>query len=156
MESIQLDNLLKFCFITHSQMSIFKWTALDSDYILEKWDKIIGTKPTKIISPHRTMIYEVNKSWREIWKVDDKKWNEVKSIIYFIRDVNSNSLSPRFINTISECWGPDDLVKLYEKWIGSSNLISSNDYNHIHTTLSKQLDIYKFKNQREYNLTLLV
>ena len=133
--------------------------SLDPDYILDKWFKIIGTKPTQTTSPTRSIkvLDLLNSNWRSVWKVEEKKWNEIKQIIHFIRDFNSKNLfKPSKPNTFRECWGPDDLVHLYERWIGSSNLISLNEYNHIHTILLKQLDIYKMQNQREYNLTLLL
>ena len=150
MEKSQLDNLINFVFVFHRQMDN-NWIDCDPDYILEKWDKIIGTRSDKFMFPKGN--YSI-KEWKKRWNVTEEKYEEVKQIISFIIELNLRPIN-KYENT-EYYWRPDDLVKIYEDNIGDSNLISKMNYNHIHELVKKSIEEYKLKYLREYNIILLV
>ena len=162
MEKSQLDNLINFVFVFHRQMDN-NWIDCDPDYILEKWDKIIGTRSDKFMFPEGN--YSI-KEWKKRWNVTEEKYEEVKQIISFIIELNLRPIN-KYENTEyyaylygefspNKNWRPDDLVKIYEDNIGDSNLISKMNYDHIHELVKKSIEEYKLKYLREYNIILLV
>lgn len=141
MEKSQLDNLINIAFLFNREMDS-QWTDLNNDYILEKWNKIIGTEPDKSFSVYEDYVID---NWKRKWLVKDDEYQRVKHIINFIRIVNTDV-----------DWRPDNLVKIYEDNIGDPNLISKEYYDHIHASVKNAIQIYKSRYLREYNLTLLV
>ena len=151
----QLDNLINFAFVFHRQMDN-NWIDCDPDYILEKWNKIIGTKSDKLIFISED--YPI-KNWKKRWNVTEEKYEEVKQIISFIRQLNLKPINNKDENTEfspNKNWRPDDLVKIYEHNIGDPNLISKDNYDHIHELVKRAIGVYKHKYLREYNIILLV
>lgn len=156
MEKSQLDNLINIAFLFHRQMDN-QWMDLNNDYIIEKWNKIIGTKSNKsVFMPEDDNVL----MWKTKWFINLEEYDQVKQILSFIRQLN---IRPIFVYRestdnylLNNNWRPDDLVKLYKNNIGDPNLISKEYYGHIHALVKNAIQFYKSMYLREYNLTLLV
>ena len=130
---------------------------LNNDYIIEKWNKIIGTKSNKsVFMPEDDNVL----MWKTKWFINLEEYDQVKQILSFIRQLN---IRPIFVYRestdnylLNNNWRPDDLVKLYKNNIGDPNLISKEYYGHIHALVKNAIQFYKSMYLREYNLTLLV
>ena len=156
MEKSLLDKLINIAFLFHRQMDN-QWMDLNNDCIIEKWNKIIGTKSNKsVFMPEDDNVL----MWKTKWFINLEEYDQVKQILSFIRQLN---IRPIFVYRestdnylLNNNWRPDDLVKLYKNNIGDPNLISKEYYGHIHALVKNAIQFYKSMYLREYNLTLLV
>lgn len=97
----KLDNLIDFCFISHSMEII----GFSPSYLMEKWTKYIGIVPNgdDIVGDY-PRLKEVVDEWSNRWEFDNQvndydygiDNSYIHKIVYFILIINSNPFT--FIN----------------------------------------------------------
>ncbi len=111
----------------------------DPEYIMEKWNKYIGVKPSSDIIFNKEGVIN---QWIKKWYVSDKQVDNMKNILEFIVRVNhkhffirgleadendsSNHIKPNSV------WFLSDLIELFEEVVGPSEDINTEFYNHLH------------------------
>jgi predicted nucleic-acid-binding protein len=160
----QLDNLIRFVLNNHINMDQH---LIDNDpsYIMEKWNKYIGVKPkkNKELPSYKTLkhilVSEVMNSenievrnWILKWNVNEKTYNEIKEIVYFIIEINKKNFRVH-----NRCI-PSDIVTLFQENIGSFEDINKYHGGNLHAIIENFLVNWLSDTQvtRDYNLVLLV
>jgi hypothetical protein len=134
MEKSQLDNLLKIYVIFHKNF------FHHPDYIMEKWDAIIGTKVERKILTETSTTGQI--TWCNTWCV---KWEDYSNIIHFFTVLSSYDLGEIT---------PGKIIDIYDSYIGDPHLINKTNWNGIHRVSLHYMEDYIKKYLREYNLEL--
>ncbi len=165
MTKIQLDNLIKFSFNFHKTMGC-SLKEHSADYLLEKWNKYIGTKPNAIKLPTRKYIIE-NKhlhnddivEWISRWNIQTE-YDQVKEILNFILLINSKYFpTEKNRKELTNTWSVSDLIRAYKTTIGDPNLINNEPYSHLHALLIKSMNEWlknDVETMRDYTLNTIV
>jgi hypothetical protein len=141
MTSNQLNNLLNFTLLLHKVHTDGYFLQQSPDYILEKYDKMIGFDP---LSPCDMSKFHV--SMRDNYL---KRWylkrpsTKLLSILNYFFEIHSKPFSV------------DSVVDAFAIHIGNMGLINNEVYTHLHPLLIKFIDKTKTLHQREINLELL-
>jgi hypothetical protein len=127
------------------------------DYILEKWEKYIGTKPKEnenldwsVLSALDRINFDDNRDflikWRYKWGLSN--YTKIKEILYFISIINKKGL---YLHT------PSGIIDIYTKLIGDPNLINKYEYKHLHVLVEESFNRWKdtLVNNREFKLIIL-
>ena len=169
----QLDNLIGFCFNFHINMDS-DILDHDYDYIMEKWEKYIGVKPSEIDSFELNLFkrringidkmeirkynkdfkYPVN-DWMGKWDCDAKYWKNIKEIFHFICVLNTRPLIQYRETKIKVAWSIEEIVCEFKKWIGDPESINTDVYKHLHYNIKSVMDKWLETNKREYKLMIL-
>lgn len=127
----KVKNLISFCFLLHKSMGM-NWVTESPDYILEKWNSIIGFEPEEY--PYLSIVENDNEigKWVRKWSVSEDFLKKYLRIIVFIRIINTKSL----IQLVDEkIWTLTDLIDTFESHLGEGSISNINEvkYNHIHS-----------------------
>jgi hypothetical protein len=158
MYSNQIRNIIGFTFNFHQQCDM-NWEMESLDYILEKWEKYIGTDTKSNLFdleslPLRDKIK--TQKWIYTWKISDKEFSKVKEIIYLINRINYKALIYS-ANTDIRYWNLQDLIDEFSKAIDIEK-VNKDLYNNNHEIIKNEIFKWlgKLENKRSYNLNLLV
>ncbi len=150
MNESRLKNLINFSFLCY----LLPIACIDSVYIIEKWNKYIGTTPHKNgnldldkLDTHNEF-HQYLIEWVTLW--GEKHYAEIKEILYFI-------LLIRSVGSYQSPLKLSKLVELFEKNIGSLQDVNDIEYINLHAVAQNTVqDWLNLKeNQREYKLLLL-
>lgn len=155
MDTSQLNNLIRFCFLFHKSMVM--WINQHPDYIKEKWNKYIGFTPNKLeLYPQD----DKTVTWLKKWSVSNEDWEELKEVINFIRVINTKLfvVSGGNENRRFKQWSPSDLIEEFERLIGNKEKISNIEVLGLHPLVEKEIEYWMWQtdNKRDYNLNLLL
>jgi hypothetical protein len=159
MDGNQMSNIVGFVFNLHKQCDI-NWEKESPDYIMEKWNKYIGTKTIsnlfdlESLSPRSKA---KTKHWIRIWNVSDSKFHEMKEIVYLINIINTKAILQPIDNSNIRYWNLEELIDLFSKVIDIEK-VNKEFYNHQHTLVKREVVkwLNRTENKRAYNLNLLV
>lgn len=161
MNANQLHNLIYFCANFHRAFDC-KIEDQNSEYILEKWEKYIGVKPSvnndlpsasNIMSNKHLYSHELV-TWIKRWNRHGQ-YDKMKDILNFILIINTKMFSKK--DDLS--WTPSELISTFEKNIGNSKDISNFEYSHLHELIMRKLHndwLTSDKIYRDYKLCLLI
>lgn len=148
-----MDNLINFSLLFRITRDT-KLIACDINYIWEKYEKMIGFDP--IINED-----EFSDWWQNV-ALTDYNAMAVKSD-WYSRWSRNGKLEPkkeRVLNYLcmfsTVVPNIDNMLSLFRKYIGPTDLIKKEVYTHIHPLVIKFMDEYKEKFRRELNLEFLV
>ena len=145
----------------------YNFLGNDPSYIMEKWNKYIGVKPTIENTLILNNINPINK-WIERWHVSDEQVESMRNILTFILKVNhkhffirgfeadendpSNHIKPNSV------WFLSDLIELFEEVVGPAEDINTELYNHLHPIVAEVITEWENSKlvRRDSNLTLLL
>ena len=150
----QLDNLIRFSFLFHKTMDC-DWVRQSPDYIWEKWQAYFGFTPDEQeIYPEDTETIK----WLKLWDVSNGDWQRLKSVVKFIRIVNSRPLVGGPSVKWEHQWSPSELIELFEKIFGDRSKITQIEYRGLHILIDHEIEhwIWQTDYKRDYNLNLLV
>ena len=164
----QAKNLVNFSILMHNCITNEPtFLGYDPEYIMEKWDKYIGVKPTIENTLILNNINPINK-WIERWHVSDEQVESMRNILTFILKVNhkhffirgfdadendpSNHIKPNSV------WFLSDLIELFEEVVGPAEDINKELYNHLHPNVAEVITDWENSKlvRRDNNLTLLL
>jgi hypothetical protein len=131
---------------------------IDPTYIMEKWEKYIGVIPKSKDLSYYSIIFippsadktndSIARDWISKWRVDEKTYNEIKEILYFIILLNNKHL---------RLCTPSDIIELFNDNIGDFYNIKNKSGGNLHTLVENRiknwLSIKRIR--RDYNLILL-
>lgn len=124
--------------------TFFDWHNLT--YIIEKWEKLIGVKPVKRDYLDEEKLTLIKSKWISIWMKSRNLTIEESCIINYIIAVSCISLTKITF---------DDMVFLFEKYIGNKEDITNEMYGHIHPLSLNHWNKFIEKNKRSINLEIL-
>ena len=146
----QAHNLVYFTFMcrfnTESHVRGWGRNAHDITYINEKWEKLIGVKPVKPDYVDVEEIDHIKSEWIITWMISRSLTIEESCIMNYIIAVSRISLLKITF---------DDMVFLFEKYIGNKEDISNEEYRHIHPLSLDHWNKFIEKNKRSINLQIL-
>ena len=143
----------------------YNFLGNDPEYIMEKWNKYIGVKPSSDITFNKEGVIG---QWIKRWQVSDEQVDTMKNILTFIVRVNhkhffirgfeadendpSNHIKPNSV------WFLSDLIELFEEVVGPAEDINTELYNHLHPIVAKVITEWEDSKlvRRDNNLTLLL
>jgi hypothetical protein len=166
----QAKNLVNFSILMHNclingSVKDYSFLGNDPSYIMEKWDKYIGVKPSSDITFNKEGVID---QWIKRWHVSDEQVDNMKNILAFIVRVNhkhffirgleadendsSNHIKPNSV------WFLSELVELFEDVVGPADDINTEFYNHLHPNVAKVITEWENSTlvRRDNNLTLLL
>lgn len=158
MDNKQLDNLIKFCFLFHTNLGSGELIKISPDYLNEKYEKLIGIKPKEnnnlLISNFYNPIDEIliNRNlikWHNIWN-RSYNYNELKEILFFLYKLNTRKIYN---------WSLFEIIQLFKECLGIDvKDINTVPYNHIHKILRNEIDKWVNLpiNNREYKLNIVL
>jgi len=159
MDRNQINNIIGFVFNFHKQCDI-NWEKENPDYIMEKWNKYIGTETISNLFDLESLSSRnkaITKHWIRNWRVSDSKFNEMKEIVYLLNSINTKAILIPFDNLNIKYWNLEELIDLFSKVIDIEK-VNKEFYNHQHALV--QREVVKWlnikENKRAYNLNLLV
>jgi hypothetical protein len=152
----KIKNLVSFCFLFHKYMGSH-WVDQSPDYILEKWNSIIGFEPEEY--PYLSVvenIVEINR-WVNKWSVSEDFLKKNLRIIVFLRIMDTKSLPHRD----EGFWSLSNIIDQFESNFGDGTISKIRDnigYIHLHTIIRGIIeDWYKIpENSREMTLIKLL
>jgi len=155
MNGDQINNIIGFAFNFHKQCDI-NWVKESPDYIIEKWNKYIGTEAISNLFDLESLS-PTTKQWIKNWNVSDSKFHEMKEIVYLLNIINTKAILIPFNNlNIRQC-NLEDLIDEFSKVIDIEK-VNKEFYNHQHALVRRE--VVKWlnikENKRAYNLNLLV
>jgi hypothetical protein len=158
MDSNQIRNIIGFTFNFHQQCDV-TWENESLDYILEKWEKYIGTETKSNLFdleslPLRDKVK--TQKWIDTWKISDNEFSKVKEIIYLINRINYKALIYS-VNTDIRYWNLQNLIDEFSKVI-DIEMVNKDLYNNNHEIIKIEISkwLNKLENKRSYSLNLLV
>lgn len=81
--------------------------------------------------------------WYSKWRVNKKLDSNKERVLNYLCMTNVSGLYP------------SNLVKLFERYIGSIDLVNNDVYKHLHPLFKKYVDEYRDKYKREINIEVL-
>jgi hypothetical protein len=155
----QLDNLIRFSFNLHNNMPYTSsYDFAEPTYIMEKWEKYIGVIPKSKDLSYYSIIFippsadktndSIARDWISKWRVDEKTYNEIKEILYFIILLNNKHL---------RLWTPSDIIELFNDNIGYFCNIKNELAGTLHPLVEDRMEnwLNNKRIRRDYNLILL-
>ena len=126
MTKTQLENFYIFYFLYNGCDTTCELLMQSPDYLLEKWEKLIGITPpdTKYTELQDIKLYQ---EWHKRWVRNGE--NPIpESLMMFLVKTHPKENNGYYLRFIS-------LVKIFEQYIGKTCNITKEDYNHIHPVL---------------------
>jgi hypothetical protein len=152
----KIKNLISFCFLFNRNMGSH-WVDQSPDYILEKWNSIIGFEPEEY--PYLSVVENINQinRWVNKWSVSEDFLKKNLRIIVFLRIMDTKSLSHRD----EGFWLLSNIIYQFESNFGDgsvSKIRNNIGYIHTHTIIRGIIeDWYKIpENSREMTLIKLL
>jgi hypothetical protein len=135
MTEIQVEKLYIFYFLYNGCDSTCNLLGQSPDYLIEKWNKIIGIDPPEVEYPELKN-KKTYQEWQQKWVKTDK--NIIPdSLMMFLVTTHPNESNGRYNSFLT-------LINQFEKYIGKPTTISEMPYNHIHPNfLEKVRNIIK-------------
>lgn len=81
--------------------------------------------------------------WYSKWKINEGLDPNKERVLNYLCITNVNKLNP------------NNLIKLFEDYIGDINMVRNDKYNHLHPLFKKFVEDYKDKHMREINIEIL-
>ena len=150
----QLDNLIRFSFLFHKTMDC-DWVRQSPDFIWEKWQAYFGFPPDdREIYPEDGETIK----WLKLWNVTNEDWQKLKSVVKFIRIINTRPLVSNGSVKWGDQWSPSELIELFERIFGDKTKITKVEYIGLHKLIDHEVQywIWQTDAKRDYNLNLLV
>jgi hypothetical protein len=129
MTNLQIENLYVFYFLYCGVDSTCNLPKQSPDYLLEKWNKLIGVNPPDTEYPEIENS-EVYQEWYKTW-VREGKSPIPDSMMMFLLKTHPKT-SGKYSNFLH-------LVNTFQKYIGKTYEITQEEYNHIHPVLLKSV-----------------
>jgi len=144
----QIHNLVEFfCLFLSGSLNL---PLCSQDYIYEKYNKYIGAPIKKHgrsteIGIKTSNIYN---EWSKNWNIKDE---DIETIFLFLRELNKAQKIGSFDIL------PDELITIFEKYIGEPEKINEERYSNIHTILKDKLYLpYVEKHKRYFKLVKIL
>jgi hypothetical protein len=153
----KIDNLVRYSLFCHKVMDV-DMLGNSPDYIIEKWTKFIGFKPTKDSNYYSQVRNDTRYiKYKNRWNLSDSDFDDIAYIMAFTYAINDygiknvSSLIDMFQSNFGSIYNINDvlyngmhtlLVKAVDDWINNANIIS--DY-----------DLCQLKYGRDYKISLL-
>ena len=130
MTNLQIENLYIFYFLYNGCDSQSNLPLQSPDYLLEKWEKLIGIVPSETKYPELENI-KIYQEWSKIWLRGNQSPIPDSLMMFMVKTHPSENKGfyPRFVS----------LVDKFEKYIGKSCNITQEQYDHVHPTLVKSV-----------------
>jgi hypothetical protein len=112
-------------------------------YIMEKWEKLIGCRPIYDGQTDDPFINRIKSKYKEIWVADREFTTKESCVLNYLVAFSKTHL--RF----------NEVVDLFEKYIGSVDRITQEEYRHLHPLSLEKWNVYIGQNLREINLKIL-
>ena len=123
MTDIQIKNLFIFYFLYNGCDSTCSLTNQSPDYLMEKWDKLIGIPGNQIRYPE-LIESELYQEWEKIW-LRGKQNPIPENIMMFLIKTHHRENGGRYCRFIKVC-------NLFQTYVGKTYEIKKEEYNHIH------------------------
>lgn len=131
------------------------WIIQSPDYIWEKWQSYFG------FIPEDGEIYPQDSDtikWLKMWNLTNEDWQKLKSIVKFIRVLNSRPFAGIPGTKWEDQWSPSELIETFEKIFGDKTKITRVEYLGLHSLIDHEIKhwLWQTDAKRDYNLNLLV
>jgi len=133
MTKTQLENLYIFYFLYNGITQSCDLIMQSPDYILEKWEKLIGITPpdTKYTELQDIKLYQ---EWHQRWMRNGE--NHIpESLMMFLVKTHPKENNGNYLRLIP-------IVKIFEEYIGKISKITKEQYKHIHPVIIGAIQEY--------------
>ena len=126
MTHTQIEKLYTFYFLYNGIDRKCNLLQQSPDYLLEKWDKLIGIEgnETKYPELQESKLYQ---EWEKIW-LRGKPNPIPDNIMMFLIKTHPQENNRKYCQFLKLC-------KLFQNYIGKTSEITQDEYNHIHPLL---------------------
>ena len=128
MENSQMVNLVNFTFLCKDGTDAGFLSS--PDYILEKYDKMIGFDPTEKVKELSEESEDLKSKWMDKWNIEDLSPKE-ESILNYLCDINTERIEDVY-----------EVMKLFRHHIGDIRNIKTEQYGHLHTNFKRFVNSY--------------
>jgi hypothetical protein len=126
MTDLQIENLFIFYFLYNGGDRTCNLTHQSPDYLMEKWNKLIGIPGNQIKYPELTES-ELYQEWEKIWLRGGP--NPIpENIMMFLIKTHPRERNGKYCQFLTLC-------NLFQTYIGKTFEITQVEYNHIHPLL---------------------
>ena len=153
----KIDNLVRYTLFCHKTMYV-DMLGNSPDYIIEKWTKFIGFKPSKDSNYYSQVSNDTRYiKYKNRWNLSDSDFDDISYIMAFTYVINDYG-----IKNVSS------LIDMFQSNFGSIYNINDVLYNGVHTLLVKAVDdwinnanirpdydLCQLKYGRDYKISLL-
>ena len=142
MENDQIVNLVNFTLLFRKEVSDSNFMSSSLDYILEKYDKMIGFEPTEDLKKLNSKAEEIKIEWENKWRITKLSKKE-ESIINYLCDINSTI----GLDVMS-------IIDIFDNHIGGIQNINKVRYGHLHVLfknfVNRVIDIDNSKRKKGF------